>query len=560
MERYSIGKEGFVWFIGTVEDRKDPEELGRVRVRCFGWHTENKELIPTDSLPWAFITQSPNNPASYTAKEGDMVFGFFLDAESAQNPVVIGVIPGKPTKKPNYQKGFSDPRKSFSDQPTKEQYPLKSKLNEPTLSRLSRGKITKTVIEKRKNNLKKNVKTARGGTWSEPAPTFAPVYPFNYVHETESGHAFEMDDTPGKERVNLAHKTGAFIEFDADGNRIEKVIKDNYTVIMGKNNVYIGGKCNITIDGDCDMKVGGKFTLEAKSINFNSSSKINMKGDKVYVTADSSAAIKSGDSLDVGADGSLSLSSVVSTTLSGAIVDIPAALVNIQGGSPGSAEAASLDTLEEVTVTAKKIGTDTSFIGKLKTFTDKVGKAVSRVSDEVNSATAKVNSTVSKIKDTISKELQPITNTINKADSILNDVNKSYNKLAKQLDPLEKLIGKELFPRTNIIDNVAGELDKFSTKIQKIYDPLDELNRKVISLNSEIHDKIDDITDPLNELNRNVHKLNTMYNLGNTDPNKNINNIGDELRKALPADTAVDVYYDPIYSIDDLDLYDERFV
>ena len=554
-ERYSIGKEGFIWFIGTVEDRNDPEQLGRVRVRCFGWHTDNRELIPSDSLPWAFISQSPNNPASYTPKEGDMVFGFFLDAESAQNPVVIGVIPGKPTKKPDYQRGFSDPRKSFSDQPTKEQYPLKSKLNEPTLSRLSRGKITKTVIEKRKNSLKKNIKTARGATWNEPVPTFAPVYPFNYVHETESGHAFEMDDTPGKERVNLAHKTGAFIEFDADGNRIEKVIKDNYTVIMGKNNVYIGGKCNITIDGDCDMKVGGKFTLEAASINFNSSNKLNMKGDKVFVSSDSTTDIKAGSTFNAGSDGSLNLSGST-TTLSGGQVYIPASSVNIQDGTETAPTDVSLDTLEEVTVTTKKISTDKSFIDKLKTFSDKVGKAAARVSDEVNAATAKINSTTSKIQDVVSKELEPITKAINKADLILSDVNKAYNSVAKQLEPVEKIVGKELFPRTNIITNTIGELDKFATKIDKIYDPLIELNDKVVKLNAEIHDKIDDITDPLDELNRGVHKLNSLYNIS-SKTNK-IPDIGQQLNSALPDSTLIYVGYDTFYSIDDLDQYEEE--
>ena len=42
-----MGQEGFVWFVGVVEDRDDPERLGRVRVRCLGYHTENKTLIET---------------------------------------------------------------------------------------------------------------------------------------------------------------------------------------------------------------------------------------------------------------------------------------------------------------------------------------------------------------------------------------------------------------------------------------------------------------------------------------------------------------------------------
>jgi hypothetical protein len=550
-EKYSIGKEGFVWFIGTVEDRNDPEQLGRIRVRCFGWHTENKQLIPTESLPWAFITQAPNNPASYTPKEGDMVFGFFLDAASAQNPVVIGVIPGKPTQKPNYQVGFSDPRTSFSDKPTKEPYPISSKINEPTLSRLSRNKATSTIIETRKKNLKKNIKSARGSTWSEPSPTFSPVYPFNYAHETESGHAFEMDDTPGKERVQLAHKIGAFIEFDADGNRIEKVIKDNYTVIMSKNNVYIGGKCNITIDGDCDMKVGGKFTLEAASINFNSSGKVNVKGNKINVDSDSSTDIKAGASLKVGTEGSLSLSGS-STTLSGGTVDIPAALVNIQGGTSSSPDSASLDTLEEVTVTAKRIQTESKLLNKLKYSASKVDAAIKTVGDKVNQAT----NTISNIQIEVSKKLAPVTEAVNKAENILSDVDKAYKKISKQLDPIEKIIGKEIFPKTSYISNAIGELDKFSTKLDKIYDPLYELNEKVVELNAEIHDKIFDITDVLNSLNENMNNLNNRFNLSST--NKKIPSIGTALNEALPDSSSITTDYIAIESIDELDEIEEQ--
>ena len=46
--KYFMGLEGFIWWIGVVEDRQDPEQLGRVRVRCFGWHTDEKDKIPTD--------------------------------------------------------------------------------------------------------------------------------------------------------------------------------------------------------------------------------------------------------------------------------------------------------------------------------------------------------------------------------------------------------------------------------------------------------------------------------------------------------------------------------
>ena len=41
------------FFIGVVEDNKDPSKLNRVRVRIFGKHTEDITLLPTAELPWS---------------------------------------------------------------------------------------------------------------------------------------------------------------------------------------------------------------------------------------------------------------------------------------------------------------------------------------------------------------------------------------------------------------------------------------------------------------------------------------------------------------------------
>ena len=46
-QSYFMGLDGFVWFVGVVEDRNDPDQLGRVRVRCLGFHTEDLGKLPT---------------------------------------------------------------------------------------------------------------------------------------------------------------------------------------------------------------------------------------------------------------------------------------------------------------------------------------------------------------------------------------------------------------------------------------------------------------------------------------------------------------------------------
>ena len=47
-------KGKFEWFFGVVEDRNDPLQLGRVRVRAFGYHSgDSVNDLPLDQLPWA---------------------------------------------------------------------------------------------------------------------------------------------------------------------------------------------------------------------------------------------------------------------------------------------------------------------------------------------------------------------------------------------------------------------------------------------------------------------------------------------------------------------------
>lgn len=295
--RYFLGKEGFIWFVGVVEDRMDPDQLGRVRVRAFGWHTDDKSLIPTDALPWAHPVHPVSVPSSYAPKEGDWVVGFFADGNSAQHPFILGTIPGKPKEKPTSTKGFSDPTGIYP-----------KRLNESTLNRLIRGRQDGTIHETRKRNLKKGVKSAGSVTWDEPAPTFAPKYPFNFSIESESGHAFELDDTTGKERVNLAHKNGSFIEMDAQGNRVEKIVKDSYTIIAGNDNIVINGKCNITVIGDCNLKTSAKLNIEAAEINMAAKGDVKIKaGKKLKMESGSTMDIKASGTAKIGSGGKMNI-------------------------------------------------------------------------------------------------------------------------------------------------------------------------------------------------------------------------------------------------------------
>jgi hypothetical protein len=99
-----IGQDGFVWWIGIVEDINDPLTLGRCKVRCFGYHpAKSTSLVSTEDLPFALSIHPLNTPNLYgTPKLGDWVFGFFLDSLSAQEPAILGYLPAIPEAASEY--------------------------------------------------------------------------------------------------------------------------------------------------------------------------------------------------------------------------------------------------------------------------------------------------------------------------------------------------------------------------------------------------------------------------------------------------------------------------
>jgi hypothetical protein len=112
--------------------------------------------------------------------------------------------------------------------------------------------------------------------WTEPQSaantTYAnsqPVFPFNNVTQTASGHSFEMDDTLGRERVRLQHRSNTFVEMHPNGDMVQKIYGNGYTITLGDHNIAIGvenadvaNKLNITVYGDVNMHVTGDFTQQ----------------------------------------------------------------------------------------------------------------------------------------------------------------------------------------------------------------------------------------------------------------------------------------------------------
>ena len=123
-----MGKDGFSWFVGVVEDRNDPAQLGRVRVRVLGRHSEDLSEVKTIDLPWAHVMHPVTDPSmqglGHTPSfltQGSWVVGFFRDDER-QQPIIMGSLPGTPSSEADNSRGFNDPRGRNTDIGVQKEY------------------------------------------------------------------------------------------------------------------------------------------------------------------------------------------------------------------------------------------------------------------------------------------------------------------------------------------------------------------------------------------------------------------------------------------------------
>jgi hypothetical protein len=316
-----MGLTGFHWFTGVVEDRMDPLEQGRVRVRIFGLHSEEKitndstgQGIPTNDLPWAW-PMSPITSASMDGigatplgpVEGTWVVGFARDGEVMNDLVYIGTIGGKPVDPPADKKGkigFVDPRTAgeIAESPRfineeenldpgyppksipQGRYPQEKWLDESHVNRLARGaKLDETLLKPKKEKRIQGIPTGISGTWSEKASPYGAKYPYNKVFESEAGHVVEFDDTKGKERIHIWFNgkdgKGSYVEFHPDGSIQVKAQGDYYDIsvkdrrIYAKQDVSITAKENVKVfseKGGVDISTAiGSINVKALVGGFN---------------------------------------------------------------------------------------------------------------------------------------------------------------------------------------------------------------------------------------------------------------------------------------------------
>jgi len=170
--------------------------------------------------------------------------------------------------------GFKDPHGK---------YPLKHLLDEPDTNRLARGVIKETAVEFKDSTRSKQLPTANSAEiWEQPIAPFGGMYPYAKVYESESGHLFIMDDTPTHENISLYHRKGTFLDVDANGTQVNKIVGDGYTIIDRNGSIYIAGRAQVTVGNGINLLVQGNADIQvngASTINLKNNADVNVAGD-----------------------------------------------------------------------------------------------------------------------------------------------------------------------------------------------------------------------------------------------------------------------------------------
>jgi len=332
MNENFLGYNNFIWFNGVVEDRLDPQYLGRVKVRCLGFHTSNKVILPTEDLPWAQVSL-PVTSAGISGLgdspselvNGSWVYEYFRAGVDAQEPLVLGSLPGKPHELAQ-SAGFYDPDGTYpkyKDEVDTNRLAVNLKDStgatelSPHLSlTLRRNTRIVDVATADFNPIKaaddSDIDGSNGDLFSQPSIPYNTTYPYNKVYETESGHIREYDDTAGSERIHERHRTGTSYEIDSTGTRTDIIKNEHYTFVSSKSQAYIQGASDTTINGRHKLfinKDGAEDNHYDIQVGENANINIQVdKGDINLVTVDGKINVNAGGDYNLKVAGNMTTS------------------------------------------------------------------------------------------------------------------------------------------------------------------------------------------------------------------------------------------------------------
>ena len=146
----------------------------------------------------------------------------------------------------------------------------------PTAEHVKKENINKQAIGETRNSLKWAA-SSEGVAQILAQEYISSIYPYNQVARSITGHVYEVDDTPGNERVLIKHADGAGIELGVDGSISISSLGNRIEVAGGDQHITIVGDAKLVYQGNVDMQVAGEFNIDCNEFN------VNVKNNKTEV-------------------------------------------------------------------------------------------------------------------------------------------------------------------------------------------------------------------------------------------------------------------------------------
>ena len=297
----SGGFRNLLWYVGIVEDRHDASNDGRVKVRAFGIHTEDGEAMPNKDLPWAIVLDGSYGASQRIPDVGDWVFGFFMDGDDAQHPMVMGRVPGINLQLP-----------PVSGAPNEANYcnvTQSDKLGVPPLHRhlggedaqVGQGPLQAAAV-------KSGIESAiEGEAWSEP-PIITPEKNLDntiFTSKNDNNYVVLSDSREGDGTyILISHASGSAVQIDSHGTILVKSFGDTYNSSEGytmnstelDSHTNVGGDWalrvergsgKVWINGDLDIECENFNVTARGSANINAAAGTNISGGKIGLFATS---------------------------------------------------------------------------------------------------------------------------------------------------------------------------------------------------------------------------------------------------------------------------------
>jgi hypothetical protein len=153
-----------------------------------------------------------------------------------------------------------------------------AKIEEPALHRYQVGRPSDSLEARKAPDDWAVPQRAHGGEYNQT----------HVVRATEGGHHIVLDDTAGRQKVEILHAGGSMVQMHHDGSAVYYAKKDKHDVVVGKSFVGVSGDMTESVGGTKRVKVEGDLIFDVTGkvmFNVNGDMHELVMGNKVSTTA-----------------------------------------------------------------------------------------------------------------------------------------------------------------------------------------------------------------------------------------------------------------------------------